>query len=33
MFGKTHPTVATSINNLGSSYDSMGDYEKAIKFY
>jgi tetratricopeptide (TPR) repeat protein len=28
-----HPDYATSLNNIGSTYDSKGDYDKALEYY
>ena len=28
-----HPDLATSYNNIGLVYDSMGEYEKALSYY
>ncbi len=27
---KSHPNIATSYNNIGAVYDSMGQYDKAL---
>ncbi|MCO6480020.1 MAG: tetratricopeptide repeat protein, partial [Phaeodactylibacter sp.] len=32
-FGDKHPKVATGYNNLGSAWDSKGQYDKAIGYY
>lgn len=32
-FGKNHPSVATTMNNLASVYFAQGCYEKALKYY
>ena len=31
--GPDHPDVATDLNNLGSLYDTLGDYDKAEPLY
>jgi tetratricopeptide (TPR) repeat protein len=28
-----HPDYATSLNNIGSTYDNKGDYDKALEYY
>jgi tetratricopeptide (TPR) repeat protein len=28
-----HPDYATSLNNIGSTYQSKGDYDKALEYY
>ncbi|MDD6494639.1 MAG: tetratricopeptide repeat protein, partial [Bacteroidales bacterium] len=33
IFGETHPDVAQSYNNIGSVYDSQGDYVQALEMY
>jgi len=33
IFGKDHPSYATSLNNLGLLYVKMGDYSQAEKYY
>jgi tetratricopeptide (TPR) repeat protein len=33
VLGEEHPHFATSLNNLGSLYDSMGDYSRAEPLY
>ena len=33
VFGENHPDVATSYNNIGSVYDSLGEYVKALEYY
>ena len=33
IFGESHPAVATSYNNIGTVYDSQGDYVKALEMY
>ena len=32
-FGKDHPNVATTRNNLGSAWKALGEYDKAIGYY
>ena len=31
--GENHPDTAASYNNIGSSYDNKGDYDKALEYY
>ena len=33
MLTKQHPAYATTINNLGLLYDSLGKYELSEKYY
>ena len=33
LFGDSHPDVATSYNNIGSVYDSQGDYARALEYH
>ena len=33
ILGESHPSYATSLNNLGSLYDDMSDYSKAEPYY
>jgi tetratricopeptide (TPR) repeat protein len=28
-----HSDYASSLNNIGSAYDSKGDYDKALEYY
>jgi hypothetical protein len=28
-----HPDYASSLNNIGSTYDSKGDYDTALEYY
>ena len=32
ILGNINPSTATSYNNIGGLYDSMGDYEKAVEY-
>jgi tetratricopeptide (TPR) repeat protein len=32
VLGKEHPSTATSYNNIGLTYDNMGDYAKALEY-
>ena len=31
MFGETHPSVASSLNNLGNAYGALGNHEKQFE--
>ncbi len=31
--GESHPNYAKTLNNLGSTFDKMGKYEKAVEYY
>ena len=33
LWSTEHPNTATSYNNIGAIYDSMGDYNKALEYY
>ena len=32
-YGEDHPNVAVYRNNLGSAWDALGEYDKAIEYY
>jgi hypothetical protein len=31
--GEAHPSYATTLNNIGLTYDNQGKYEIALKYY
>ena len=31
--GKTHPNYAVSLNNIANIFQSMGNYEEALKYF
>ena len=33
LFGENLPFVARSLNNIGSLYDNLGEYQNALEFY
>jgi tetratricopeptide (TPR) repeat protein len=33
VYGERSPYTATSYNNIGSVYKSLGEYEKALEYY
>jgi len=33
VYGQKHPYVATTLSNIGSAWDALGDSKKAIDYY